>query len=718
VIYNNDDYLYKLNRPLMMAANDDEDDEIFNEEEPNGEEPNGEEPNGEHGPSADDNGDDPVVKGEGTSTRDSKGITRGALSFGALAFTGIIPLVLLILYMIKGAGLSSTAMLFMVAFFIGMVLSVWTFVYYRSGSANFNRFDVHSFFRWPEIAVITVVLLAISFYNLSTMPTGNGIHLSADSTIQGAASATDSIAKSEDEKQPGPIFAPKPPSGNIAENEEVLYETQEFSPANPKARVAKPAARPRVVVPRQKSRVAPVVTPRQRIYRNAAPVVTRPVNTVRNSAPVVIPVVTNSTKTEKPVVNTAADPNGTSMSEPVKAHEDEEGTSTTSGNKMDNMVDKAVGIAETSANNYSEKTTSAAGAPESKKIPVPTEVPTSPLVSSLFLGGVLCAALGYALPLAIAGAILGLFRKFNHPFSAKVKELLNEETGEITLETEAQSTLNKILDHIFRFFIGFNIGGTLGFLLGIVITIPLYFMFWDTAQSSPSLALSNFLTTMGVVKSPDLAYFSGVIVAGIMVPIIMLVVGKGSPAGLSISEETVRQVYSIPVTINKVSTDMTTIPEPAIISFDLEEGEENKDGLIVDEFSEDAKESLTHDLLSEFGVDMESVFGMKVNLPAKTNGDSKISNFEKQKVTSILENSLGELGNVTVQVSAELGKANIMLTDWLNLSEGMLIELDKPVSEEIDILINEVCKGKGKLTVVDNHLSVKVSKSNFSQSKN
>jgi flagellar motor switch protein FliN/FliY len=338
------------------------------------------------------------------------------------------------------------------------------------------------------------------------------------------------------------------------------------------------------------------------------------------------------------------------------------------------------------------------------------------MVASLFLGGVLCAALGYAFPLAFAGAILGLFRKFNHPFAAKVKELLNEETGEITLETEAQTTLNKILDYVFRFFIGFSVGGTVGFLLGVVITLPLYFIFSGAAETQPLVA--NFLTSLGVVQNPDLAFATGVIIAGIMVPVVMLVVGKGSPAGISLTEEKIRQVYSIPVTINKVSTDMTTIPEPAIISFDLEDGEESKDGLIVDEFSEDAKESLTHDLLSEFGVDLESVFGMKVALPAKTNGDSKISNFEKQKVTSILENSLGELGNVTVQVSAELGKANIMLTDWLNLSEGMLIELDKPVSEEIDILINEVCKGKGKLTVVDNHLSVRVSKSNFSQSKN
>jgi flagellar motor switch protein FliN/FliY len=696
VLYNNDDYLYKLNRPLMMAANDDEDDEIFNEDEDLNSDDNGSASadNGDNGDDAD-NGDIPGAGSDASTPRDSKGVTGSAMGFGAVAFAGVIPLALLVLYMIEG-GLSMSALLFMVAFFVGMVLSIWTFVYYRKGgNANFNRFDVHTFFKWPEIAVITVVLLGVSFYNLANLSSGGAISLSSDSTLKATAH--------EEEEQPQPIFAPKPPEGAISENEEVLYETPEFSPANGK--VKKPVVIRPKVVPHNTARV----TTQRRVLRTVRPVAHTPAVTARTVVPVVIPVAHNSVK--EPVNSTetmAQVPQNTS----VKTHEDEEGTSTSTGNSMTGMVDEAVNIATGSANSYTGESTG--GVVEKK--PVSNKVETTGMVASLFLGGVLCAALGYAFPLAFAGAILGLFRKFNHPFAAKVKELLNEETGEITLETEAQTTLNKILDYVFRFFIGFSVGGTVGFLLGVVITLPLYFIFSGAAETQPLVA--NFLTSLGVVQNPDLAFATGVIIAGIMVPVVMLVVGKGSPAGISLTEEKIRQVYSIPVTINKVSTDMTTIPEPAIISFDLEDGEESKDGLIVDEFSEDAKESLTHDLLSEFGVDLESVFGMKVALPAKTNGDSKISNFEKQKVTSILENSLGELGNVTVQVSAELGKANIMLTDWLNLSEGMLIELDKPVSEEIDILINEVCKGKGKLTVVDNHLSVRVSKSNFSQSKN
>ncbi len=693
MVYKNDDFLYNLNRPLMMAGDDDEDDELFGDDD---DDDMDDDPISDEPLSSDDDDDDddrePSVhaeKAEAQETsggRNSTGITRNSLGFGLLAFSSIIPLVLLILYMIKGSGLSMSALLFMVAFFLGMLLSVWTFLYYKSGVSSFSRFDVHSYFKWPEIVVISVILLSVSFYNLSTLYSGGSLRLSSQSTIT--------------TQQPAPIFAPQPPAIEYGyEENEVLYETQEFSPVqgNKKVQEKKPETNnsQKNIIQKPKVRNTNIIP--SPFVRNTQRAVTRiKPATVNTIAPV-----KSAANNASPIVNPSS-----------KHHEDEEGTSTTSGQKMQDVVDDALNIAQISANNYSNLSSSKVQV--NHEVTTNNNVETTPLVNSLFLGGVLCAALGYAFPLAIAGAILGLFRKFNHPFAAKVKEIINEETGEITLETEAQTTVSKLLDFVFRFFIGFNMGGTVGFLLGIVITIPLYLMFWDKDPMT-----SRFIETLGVVKNPDLAYATGLIVSGIMVPIIMMVVGKASPAGMTITEEKVRQVYSIPVSINKVSTDMTTIPEPAIISFDLDDTEKEKDGLVVDEFSEDVKESITQDLLSEFGVELENIFGMKVDIHAKSNGDNgKVTNYEKQKVNTILENSLGELGNVSVQVSAELGKASIMLTDWLNLSEGMLIELDKPVSEEIDILINDVCKGKGKLAVVDNHLSVKVSKAQFSQSKN
>ncbi|MFN4151092.1 MAG: hypothetical protein ACK4IX_09110, partial [Candidatus Sericytochromatia bacterium] len=534
--------------------------------------------------------------------------------------------------MVSGLGLSLSAMIFMVCFLVGVILSVWTFFYYRSGNSSFTKFDVHSFFKWPEIITISIILLGMSFLNLASLSSGGMITLSSESTLNA--------------KGPAPMFAPKPPSDTNFEENEVLYESKEFSP----------------VTGVKKSKPVNKYVPSQ-TQRKIVPTYVKPI-----------------TKTvSEPIKNNNENAVKSVESKSTLSHEDEEGRTTQQGKSASNgkdasqIIDEAASFAETSIPKVKETTEESTSAQPVSAVAM--EIQTPETVSSLFLGGVLCAALGYAFPLAFAGAILGLFRKFSNPFSAKTKELINEETGEVTLETEEQSGVNKILDLVFRFFVGFNIGGTAGFILGLVITLPLYMFFWDKAQAEPIVA--NILMTMGVVKNPDLAYSTGLIVAGMVVPFVMLVIGKSSPAGMSLTEEEVRQVYSPVVTINRVSTEVSTIPEPAIVSFNVDD-DDDEDGVSVDDFSDDPKESLTGELLSEFGVDLEDTFGMEVKLPAKTNGNGNghLSDFEKQKVTSILENSLGELGNVTVQVSAELGKATIMLTDWLNLTEGTLIELD------------------------------------------
>jgi len=679
-VIQSNDFRYELNKPLMMA--DDDDDELFDDNDSSKD------------VSASSSDGDKASGSENVSERNSSGIKRSSVGFGVLGLLGLMPISLLILYMVGGLGLSTSAMLFMIFAAVGFLLSMWTFVYYRRGDSSFNKFDVHSFFKWPEIIVISTLLFFISLYNISGLSSGNAFSLSAETTVNQKA------------KSPAPLYAPKPPSSNSFEENEVLYESKEHTPVSGGSTVTKSTPSKNNVTYVQKSNT--YVTPVAKV------------ETKKETKAEVKTEAKKDDKTDKVINKEENKNNKEQKATSPKAHEDEEGTSTSKGVKMDTAINEAASIAEISGKSYS-----ALANKISSKSAIPMEIETTGIVSSLFLGGILCGALGYAFALAFAGGILGLFRKFNHPFAAKTKEIINEETGEITLETESQSGGAKAIDAIFRFFIGFNLGGSVGFLLGLVITLPMYLLFWDKAQSEP--LVGSFLTALGVVKNPDLAYGAGMAIAGFIVPVVMMVVGKSSPAGKSITEEEVRQIYSIPVTINKVSTEVATIPEPAIVSFNLDDSSE-RDGMLVDDFSDDEHESITQELAEEFGMDLEKTLGLKPMLAEKShsgngngNGNGNghhISDYEKQKINQVLENSLGELGNVSVQVSAELGKATIMLSDWLNLSEGMLIELDKPASQEIDILINDVCKGKGKITVVDNHLSVKVSKANFSQSAN
>ncbi|MEM4398141.1 MAG: FliM/FliN family flagellar motor C-terminal domain-containing protein [Candidatus Woesearchaeota archaeon] len=650
-MYYNNDFIYKLNKPALMAS-DNDDDLLDNDLDDD----------------LDDDKEEAKTEQNVTPQETTENEPVARSSSGIMSILGIFPITFLILYMIKGNGLSFYSMMFLATYFIGLILSLWTFSYYKKGTQNFTKFDVHSFFKWSEITVISFVLLLVSILNLYNIKSGGIFPLSTNL----------------ENNSPAPMYAPKPPES--FENEEVLYQAPEVS--KPVVKENKP-----VSDVKQKSNY-------NKIYD-------KPI--IRKVVKKEIVLDKNQTKTKIDKIEKIQTINN------VIHHEDEDGTSVLTGKKINDFVDEAVSISEFTLHEYSKKNVKSII--DNKYSTISSlNVETSPFVSSVFLGGILCASLGYALSLGIAGAILGLFRKFDNPFAAKTRELINEETGQITLETEAQSTFNKIMDIVFRFFIGFNIGATAGFLLGLFITIPLYFLFWDISQNEP--IVSSILTAFGIVKNPDLAYSIAISVAGIIVPLVMLIVGKSSPAGIEITEEKVRQVYSVPVIINKPS-ETSSIPEPAIISFDLDEKEEvSNEGVLVDEFSEESKENIMEDLLSEFGLEVENVFDVKYDLPVKPKDNGKVTEYEKKKISAILENSLGELGNVTVQVSAELGKATIMLTDWLNLSEGMLIELDKPASEEIDILINNVPKGTGKIIVQDNHLAVKVSKSNFSQSMN
>ena len=117
---------------------------------------------------------------------------------------------------------------------------------------------------------------------------------------------------------------------------------------------------------------------------------------------------------------------------------------------------------------------------------------------------------------------------------------------------------------------------------------------------------------------------------------------------------------------------------------------------------------MTAELLDEFGSDLEAVFGLIKPTDEQT-AEVMRHTMDRSQVAAIVEQSFGELGQIQVEVAAELGRASILLADWLHLREGMLLELNQPVGDSIDLRFNGVLKGQGRLSVVDNHLGVQVS---------
>ncbi|TGN18466.1 flagellar motor switch protein FliN [Leptospira idonii] len=70
--------------------------------------------------------------------------------------------------------------------------------------------------------------------------------------------------------------------------------------------------------------------------------------------------------------------------------------------------------------------------------------------------------------------------------------------------------------------------------------------------------------------------------------------------------------------------------------------------------------------------------------------------------------NLNLLLDVTLQLTIELGRTTMFIKDVLQLTEGTVVELDKNIGEELDILANGKLVGRGKLIVLDDYYGIQI----------
>lgn len=66
------------------------------------------------------------------------------------------------------------------------------------------------------------------------------------------------------------------------------------------------------------------------------------------------------------------------------------------------------------------------------------------------------------------------------------------------------------------------------------------------------------------------------------------------------------------------------------------------------------------------------------------------------------------LRDINLSFTVELGRTQMLIKDVLMLGEGSVVELDKTVDGEVDILINDRLFGRGKLIVMDEYFGVTI----------
>jgi len=70
--------------------------------------------------------------------------------------------------------------------------------------------------------------------------------------------------------------------------------------------------------------------------------------------------------------------------------------------------------------------------------------------------------------------------------------------------------------------------------------------------------------------------------------------------------------------------------------------------------------------------------------------------------------NLNLLMDVTMSLTVELGRTNMLIKDVLQLSEGAVVELDKMVGEDLDLLANGKLVGRGKIIIIDDYYGIQV----------
>jgi flagellar motor switch protein FliN/FliY len=108
-------------------------------------------------------------------------------------------------------------------------------------------------------------------------------------------------------------------------------------------------------------------------------------------------------------------------------------------------------------------------------------------------------------------------------------------------------------------------------------------------------------------------------------------------------------------------------------------------------------------------ISAESAAPSTVHAPS-TNLIAKVADFEELTPAAPTGASaaLDRLLDVTVSVTAELGRATLAVGEVLKLGVGSVVRLDRGLSEPVDLFVQGVRLARGEVVVVDDCFAVRI----------
>ncbi|MEM7277213.1 MAG: flagellar motor switch protein FliN [Pseudomonadota bacterium] len=88
-------------------------------------------------------------------------------------------------------------------------------------------------------------------------------------------------------------------------------------------------------------------------------------------------------------------------------------------------------------------------------------------------------------------------------------------------------------------------------------------------------------------------------------------------------------------------------------------------------------------------------------------------NFVPDEIAAAPEQAAADINldlvmEVPVKLALQVGKTNICIRDLVSLVEGSVVELDRPSTDPMDVLVNDTLVARGEIVVVDDKFGVRL----------
>lgn len=129
-------------------------------------------------------------------------------------------------------------------------------------------------------------------------------------------------------------------------------------------------------------------------------------------------------------------------------------------------------------------------------------------------------------------------------------------------------------------------------------------------------------------------------------------------------------------------------------------GGEEDDGLGLTDDDDEGGIGLSDD-------EMNDLAGVVSNLPS-SNGSFSETSLALQNGLNAPKENVEMLLDVELDVSIELGKANLSIKRILDLAPGAVVELDRMAGEPVDLVVNGKVVARGEVVVVDENFGIRI----------